>query len=331
MSDSDSDSCSDWCPALDGLTSAFGSASSSSSSPLHSHESDDDNNILSKTMRAPPTPLISAAISSTLKTTWNDTGVVRLPSSLRCDPSLLQGWTDAILALGPGPDTADFSYETIDGHRVVTRLEQFVDAHPGWSHLCHGMLAHIVSSLHDAPWLLYKEKLNIKPPGGLGFAPHLDSPSLRVTGLASTFVTVMVAIDDMSLANGCLRLVPGPWSEALSVPVQKPEEGGDPDAGGRAGAIHSSIANELVFEPLEVRAGDVVVFNGWVPHRSSANSSDGPRRAVFLTYNPQEEGDQHVPYYEHMTQLRADWLRRHNEQLELDRQAELQALSTLPP
>ena len=80
--------------------------------------------------------------------------------------------------------------------RTLTRLENFVNYHSKWNDLVHKYLARCLSALMGEPMVLFKEKLNLKPPGGSGFAPHLDGPSLRValgdTG-PRTFVTVMVA------------------------------------------------------------------------------------------------------------------------------------------
>jgi hypothetical protein len=94
------------------------------------------------------------------------------------------------------------------------------------------------------------------------------------------------------------------------------------------------VADELAFEPLVCEGGTVAVFNGWAPHRSAANTSRFPRRAVFLTYNPKEEGDFHRRYYERMDEMRRTWCesaelasQRHRQE---DERAELLALSTIP-
>jgi hypothetical protein len=77
-----------------------------------------------------------------------------------------------------------------------------------------------------------------------------------------------------------------------------------------------------------------VAFNGWVPHRSAANSSSFPRRAVFLTYNPASEGDYHERYYQRMEELINGWRDRvglsGRRQLTADEQFELDALATVP-
>jgi len=185
--------------------------------------------------------------------------------------------------------------------------------------------------------VLFKEKLNLKPPGGSGFAPHLDGPSLRLAlgdDGPQTFVTVMVAIDDMTAQNGCLRVCKGRWSQDHSCDVIEPEKGASPDAGGRAGAIPVHVADTLEFEDVVCKSGTIVAFNDWTPHRSSPNASLFSRRAVFLTFNPLSEGDYHHAYYEKMKSLRSEWRSKVGltklTQEEQDYMSEIDALATVP-
>jgi hypothetical protein len=244
-----------------------------------------------------------------------------------------------------GKCQADRSYENIkiwkDGEiserRTLTRLENFVDTHTGWNELCHVYLRRIVSVALGEEMVLFKEKLNLKPPGGSGFAPHLDSPSLRIAmGCEGpkTFCTVMVAIDDMTTKNGCLRICKDNWSEDNCCNVIQPDTDGSPDAGGRAGAIPPEIAEKLTFTDITCKGGTVLLFNGWAPHRSSANVTPFPRRAIFLTYNPKSEGDFHKRYYERMEKLRNEFrekigLESRKQSLE-DEINEKNALSSIP-
>eukprot|EP00532_Pseudo-nitzschia_australis_P005753 CAMPEP_0168171032 /NCGR_PEP_ID=MMETSP0139_2-20121125/4493_1 /TAXON_ID=44445 /ORGANISM="Pseudo-nitzschia australis, Strain 10249 10 AB" /LENGTH=365 /DNA_ID=CAMNT_0008088567 /DNA_START=73 /DNA_END=1170 /DNA_ORIENTATION=- len=250
---------------------------------------------------------------------------------------------------GSGPNNtkyqSDRSYEgikiwkngEIEERKTLTRLENFVDDHPGWSELCHGYLRRILSAALGVEMVLFKEKLNLKPPGGSGFAPHLDSPSLRMA-LGSegpkTFCTVMVAIDDMTKKNGCLRICKGNWTEENCCGVIQPDKDGNPDAGGRAGAIPPQMAENLEFEDLICKGGSISVFNGWCPHRSAANLSPFPRRVILLTYNPKDEGDFHKKYYERMEQLRNEWRVKlgllHRKQRLGDEKIEMEALSSVP-
>jgi 2-aminoethylphosphonate dioxygenase len=275
---------------------------------------------------------------------YHEQSMFYFPSSLFLPGSHMRRITDE-LVWGGELIHADRTYETIkvlkngtiEERRTLTRLENFVDSHSEWSELCNDYLRRCLSHALGMEMTLYKEKLNMKPPGGSGFAPHLDAPSLRIAlgpDGPQTFCTVMVAIDNMSILNGCLRICKGPWTGENHCEIIEPEINGNPDAGGRAGAVPTEAAERLAFEEITCQGGTVVAFNGWAPHRSAANTSPFPRRAVFLTYNPLAEGDFHDKYYEKMAQKRSMW--RENAglvdptQRQEDKQLELQALATIP-
>lgn len=291
---------------------------------------------------------ITRSVALEMQQVYQSQSVCILPQEWSIPSHIMRRLTDELLwGRDDNSIASNKTYETIrllnrntreiEQRRTLTRLENFVNGHSGWKELCHGHLQRCVSAVTQLDMLLYKEKLNLKPPGGSGFAPHLDTPSLRVALGESgpqAFVTVMVAIDNMTRDNGCLRIAKGAWNEDNHVPVMVPDDDGNPDAGGRAGAIASTVTESLDFQDIECRGGDIVIFNGWAPHRSAANASPFPRRAVFLTYNPVDEGDFHDTYYERMNQLRNDWKARvglaGRRQLTSDEQRELDALATVP-
>ena len=217
----------------------------------------------------------------------------------------------------------------IQERKVLTRLENFVCTNKRWrelSQMVGAWVGQVCGMDYDSnsndgygsDWCLYKEKLNLKPAGGTGYAPHLDNPSLMVTGLSSEFVTVMIAIDDMTIENGCLQVIKGEWNERNTLKYKTPV--GDPDRDGRAGELDldewggeydkvqthgdQSASFILPWENCVCRAGDVFIFNGWLPHRSGPNKTQSGRRAVFLTYNPPEDGDLRGLYYHMMKKLR---------------------------
>jgi ectoine hydroxylase-related dioxygenase (phytanoyl-CoA dioxygenase family) len=235
------------------------------------------------------------------------------------------------------------TYERIGHQRCLTRLEQFCDGtFPEWKSIADYVGACLSLAL-DTPMVLFKEKLNLKPPGGSGFAPHLDTPSLMQFDEAdaaehtpSEFVTVMVAIDDMTSQNGCLRVVPGPWTKENAVHTtlasKLSNDVENPDGGGRRGLIPADVADVLDFEGVVVQGGMMVAFSGYTPHRSSANGSLFSRRAVFLTYNPASQGDHRLAYYDRMLRLRNEYRAKNGFSLpkDDDTNAELEALKSIP-
>lgn len=283
--------------------------------------------------------------SSHLTQDYQRDGVCLFPTSLiQVSPTLIRRLTDELIWGGDSVQ-ADKSFENIKvfkggellERRTLTRLENFVEHHDGWKELCHGYIQNCLSALVGQEMVLFKEKLNLKPPGGSGFAPHLDGPSLRVAlgdEGPKTFVTVMVAIDNMTAQNGSLRVAKGPWSEENHIQVIEPEKDGNPDAGGRAGAIPANVAASIEFEDLICKGGSIAAFSEWTPHRSAANTSPFPRRAVFLTYNPASEGNHRAKYYQKMEDMRNEWRSQiglaNRSQWEEDNQRDMEALSTVP-
>ncbi len=260
--------------------------------------------------------------------TFENDSVCNLGGSYFSVPSSIMRKLTEDLIWGHSSQTykCDVTMETIQQtKRVVTRFENFVNSHVGWKELTCGYIPSLLQLLlENGQWVLYKEKLNLKPPGGSGFAPHVDTPSLRVPFPnfgPKTFVTVMIAIDDMHIPNGCMQFVkqklPSLSSNhtsnimdcLVSAPTNNDNSGDDdnPDAGGRQGAIDLEIANQMPFEYWPAKAGDIILFDGWIPHRSGPNRHYFSRRAVYLTYNPLIEGDWHDAYYDKMRQLRQDY------------------------
>jgi Phytanoyl-CoA dioxygenase (PhyH) len=270
---------------------------------------------------------------------YQTTGICVFP--LHIPSALIRRLTDELVW---GGHKADKTYETIQvlqpngevtKRRTLTRLENFVDHHEGWKLLCHGFVRRSLSSLLGKDMVLFKEKLNLKPPGGSGFAPHLDGPSLRVALPRGPqhFVTIMIAIDAMTPQNGCLRVCKGTWSQHNHCTVVEPEREGNPDAGGRAGAIPTDVAETLEFQDIACPGGTIAAFGDLTPHRSAANRSPFSRRAIFLTYNPASEGDHHAAYYQQMETLRDKWNDKmgwNKHTRDTDQKNDLAALSTIP-
>eukprot|EP00211_Chloroparvula_japonica_P017691 CAMPEP_0119148878 /NCGR_PEP_ID=MMETSP1310-20130426/42526_1 /TAXON_ID=464262 /ORGANISM="Genus nov. species nov., Strain RCC2339" /LENGTH=266 /DNA_ID=CAMNT_0007140943 /DNA_START=219 /DNA_END=1015 /DNA_ORIENTATION=- len=247
------------------------------------------------------------------------TGTLFMPSFVDTSVCHMDTWANEVSSLG------DVTYEK----GRVTRCENFIHKHDGWRALVGGRMAGVCGRLfgEEKPAVLFKEKLNFKPPGGMGFAPHLDHPSLAFYAPETydRFITVMVAIDDMTSANGCLRLVKGKWDAQNCVECIPPN--GDPEVGGRAGGIAESALETLAFEDVEAKAGDVLFFHGYVPHRSGSNCTLGYRRALFITFNPASQGSYREQYYANLQRIRDEWLVKLQQEMEDDYQNDLLALA----
>lgn len=165
---------------------------------------------------------------------------------------------------------------------TVARSEDLVGHHAGFrALLTQGLIPELAGALLGEPAVLYKEKVNYKQPGGGGFAPHQDAPAYR---FVAHHVSVMVPIDPATRASGCLWVAAGHEQGLL------PTEG--------LKGLRADIVGSLEWRPVELAPGDLLWFSSYVPHYSETNTTDTPRRALYLTYNAESAGDFRTTYYE---------------------------------
>eukprot|EP01040_Poterioochromonas_malhamensis_P012663 gene12662-13870_t len=167
--------------------------------------------------------------------------------------------------------------------KILCRVENYVNYHLNIATLTKEMIGSVVSQLFHEESILFKEKINFKLPGGGGFACHQDTPAYL--GFGEEHISVMVAIDDATIENGALEFAPGQWRKD-QVHLTKD------------GIVVPEEEAAMNFHTIECKAGDIVFFSGYIPHRSKANYSNNPRRAMFLTFNKLSEGDFHDRYYQ---------------------------------
>lgn len=184
--------------------------------------------------------------------------------------------------------------ETPAGPRL-SRSENFVPYHDDLrALLTSGPVIDTVGELLGEPAVLYKEKINYKYPGGGGYAAHQDAPAYR---FIQNHVTCLLAVDEATAANGCLFFAAGHHRGGLLALDER-------------GCLAPAVADELRWEPVELSPGDALFFSSYAPHHSPTNTTDEPRRALYLTYNAEAEGDHHDAYYQEKREAFADATRR---------------------
>ncbi|MEC7696120.1 MAG: phytanoyl-CoA dioxygenase family protein [Planctomycetota bacterium] len=215
---------------------------------------------------------------------WQRDGYLCLPGLLtHAEADNAKRWVDEISSW---PEDSNrwmhHREETAGGEVRLSRTENFVPFHDGMRDLLtRGKLLDAIGQLMGEAAVLYKEKINYKYPGGAGYAAHQDAPAYE---FIQHHVTCLVAIDPMTESNGCLQFAAGRHNEGLI---------GLTDAG----CIEKSAADALDWVAVETFPGDVLFFSSYAPHKSGANTSEIPRRAIYLTYNAAAEGDFREEYY----------------------------------
>jgi ectoine hydroxylase-related dioxygenase (phytanoyl-CoA dioxygenase family) len=198
----------------------------------------------------------------------------------------LKTWTDEVQSWPevPGKYMMYFEDSLLDsGKRVLSRIENFCPYHEGLNDLTNGEeMIQRISELFGEPAVLFKEKINFKMPGGNGFTPHQDAQA-GWNDYASLFITVLIAIDESTVENGCLELAAGHHQRGLIGELWKP--------------LTEENMNGMDFISVPTKPGDAVFFDSYAPHRSGPNLTDCPRRVLYLTYNRRSEGDSRIQYY----------------------------------
>ncbi len=127
---------------------------------------------------------------------------------------------------------------------------------------------------------LFSDKLNFKRPGGAPFPWHQDSPYWAFScDHLERLVSVAIHLDDATLENGCLWMIPGSQrSGAFPCFTDR----------GVVGRLYTDVDRLDLGRPLslEVPAGSVVFFHGDIVHGSQGNRSRLQRRVLVETYQP---------------------------------------------
>ncbi len=119
--------------------------------------------------------------------------------------------------------------------------------------------------------------LFIKPPTFQGQAWHQDE--IYIPTRDRSLIGAWIAIDDATIENGCLWVVPGSHRNGYLYP-QKPHE--NPEEFDSSQESYGFDDSQEV--PVEVKAGSVVFFNGHLLHRSRKNRSNIYRRVLVNHY-----------------------------------------------
>lgn len=141
----------------------------------------------------------------------------------------------------------------------------------------HGPMVDIASQLIGenikgaTSQLTFKMRGNTKP-----FGWHQDNGYGELEPYNA--LTTLTALDDTDRENGCLWLIPGSHKDG-QVKVEQTEE---------QKLKKSEIivpADDSKAMPMEMKAGDALIFSCWMLHKSDGNySQDRDRRILFLRY-----------------------------------------------
>lgn len=161
-------------------------------------------------------------------------------------------------------------------HYLSPVIRRFT-VHPGIA----GVLGRITGAhLHPSWWdgsvKCMQSMYFVKPPGKPGQAWHQDE--IYIPTRDRSLIGAWIAVDDATIDNGCLWVLPGSHREGVLFHQRKHE---NPEFDFASESCGFDDSAEV---PVEVPAGSVVFFNGYLLHRSRKNRSQRYRRALVSHY-----------------------------------------------
>lgn len=120
--------------------------------------------------------------------------------------------------------------------------------------------------------------LFIKATGKPGQAWHQDEDFIPTRD--NSLVGGWIALDDATNENGCLWVIPGSHKPGVLWPLERQQ---DPrfDCTGESAGFPYTDADAI---PVEVKAGSIVFFNGYLLHRSFPNRAQSGYRRVLVNH-----------------------------------------------
>jgi hypothetical protein len=116
------------------------------------------------------------------------------------------------------------------------------------------------------------------------FAWHQDL-GYWPTGTPDTrTVTCSLALDDATLENGCLQVVPGSHRESELRPHRPSAWSSSPELREEAHTLTVELRPTDTIVPLPVRRGSITVHNERIVHGSPGNTTDGWRRTYVVAF-----------------------------------------------
>ena len=143
--------------------------------------------------------------------------------------------------------------------------------------LLTGAPAKLAQELFGGQAYLFNEQFVVKgAKKGASFAWHQDGAYVGFDHKA--YLTVWIALDDATLANGCVYILPRNLQEHPDL---------DPHEWVEDGSEMNGYTGEDPGVAMACESGSVIGFSSLTLHRSGANTTEFPRRAYICQYSPE--------------------------------------------
>lgn len=206
------------------------------------------------------------------------------------DDGELAAWREACVAAvsaraerrlpRPGTDYDEFFHHEDDYYNsvFVQRINLWMTDEAVRELVCSAELGRRAAELAGVDGVrIWLDQALVKQPFSPPTSYHLDNPYWSFS--SHDAITIWVALDDATMANGCLCYLPGTHREARFDNVS---------IGPEIGALFEVYPSWREIEPVfcPVPAGSAVAHNGLVAHGAAANMTPHRRFAMTVAYMP---------------------------------------------
>jgi len=224
------------------------------------------------------------ALSESQITQFEETGhlvVESLISQTQLD--IVRGRMSAIAEGSVDFPAAQLEYEPDagDDRSAIERLRKINEgaAHDPvfMEHSLNSAILDVIEDLLGPDLKLFGDQMFVKPPGGLEKTYHQDSAYFFIEPMA--IITAWVALDDATLENGCLWVIPGSHRQGVLDHSEVWMVGDRQDQ-----KIPDAAIDRSKEVPVLLKAGDCSFHHSLLMHRSGPNNTAHFRRGQATHY-----------------------------------------------
>jgi len=173
----------------------------------------------------------------------------------------------------------------LDSKGSLRRIERFYNK-TKYLNQAHLECVKVLKEKFNSNFSIFKDKYNAKPPGGEGFFSHFDGVFIFKDSAdkerrgwyeySDYFINILIALDPCNLENGTLQIA-NSINLNFNELMELTKKNGTPD-------LNEDFEKTLLFEPVILNKGDMVLFLNTCPHKSTKNKSLNDRRTLYYTY-----------------------------------------------
>ena len=201
-------------------------------------------------------------------------------------------------------NSKDFFYEVNNSKKILRRVERITDHYDSVKNLVRSPEIKKIFTKLDKNQVLFKDKLNFKFPKSEGFVPHIDGHFYWKRNVSDkfkkgwkiyskNFTNLAIHLEDSNKKNGCLYVSNKNDTKKLGNTWEAITE----KLAFNTPNIKKKDFKKFKFFPLEVSAGDIIIFDWMCCHYSKKNNSKKSRLILYLTYCDKTKKNIRKKYY----------------------------------